>query len=222
MIKLENIAMRFGKVKALTGVSFSIPDNSVTGIIGPNGSGKSTMIKIISGLIKTYDGEVLFNEFNRTDISVSSEDFGVPSYYSVRKVLKLFSLIKGGDKEQVEQIIELLQLNNHIEKKFGNLSQGWKQRLNIACALIGNGKCIILDEPTNGLDPDGFKLLRKIVADLHGSGKTVIIASHFLSEVERICTDIAFLKEGRLVMHGSLNTILGDHHTLEQAYDYYS
>jgi len=222
MIEVRNISKKYKKVQALSDVSLSIQEGMVTGIVGPNGSGKSTFIKIVTGLITHFEGEVHFDRITQQQLSLASEEFGFPSYYSVKKVVKVFSLLKNAEETQTNELIDYLKLSPHLSKTVKQLSQGLKQRLNIACALMGNSEIIILDEPNNGLDPDGFKQLREIILKSKKEGKTVIVASHLLNEIEKTCDQVIFLNNGKKLAQESTKIILEEHGSLEAAYDHYS
>ena len=147
MIELESISKKYKKTSALDNVSIQIQQNVITGIVGPNGSGKSTMLKIITGPITNYKGEVKFANVTQQQLSLASEEFGFPAYYTVNKVINVFSLLKKSDKKESRSLLELLMLSPHLSKTVRQLSQGLKQRLNILCALMGESEIIILDEP---------------------------------------------------------------------------
>jgi ABC-2 type transport system ATP-binding protein len=218
MISVKSLSKKYNKTIGLENVDINLPENKVIGLIGKNGSGKSTLIKILTGLIKDYEGEVKYNGLKLIEISLASENFGFPSGFTVKKVIKIFKLIKKAEKEQVEKVIGQLELKGQLNKKISALSQGNKQRLNIACAILGQPKLIILDEPNNGLDPSGFVMLRQLVLDLKEQGKTVIIASHLLNEIEQVCDHILFLNEGKVIVDQDKSELVGKFGSLEQAY----
>ena len=218
MIKISNVSKRYGKTEALKNVSFRISEGQILAIIGPNGSGKSTLIKILSGLLKSYEGEVSFESDELSKVSLASEEFGFPSYYTVGMTIKLFSVAKNEELQKSNEIIDLLNLQELLRKKVGSLSQGQKQRLNIACTLIGASKMVIFDEPNNGLDHDGFMLLRRIVKDLKQRGHTIIIASHLLQELENLADDLVFIKDGVVVLVESSDQVLKEYGSFENAY----
>jgi ABC-2 type transport system ATP-binding protein len=218
MITLQSISKKYKKTIGLEQVDLILPKNQVIGLIGKNGSGKSTLIKIIAGLIVDYKGKVKYGGLRLNEISLASENFGLPSTFTVKKVLRIFELIKKAEKTQVSQVVKQLSLEGQLNKTVGALSQGNKQRLNIACAILGQPKLIILDEPNNGLDPSGFVMLRQLVLDLKEQGKTVIIASHLLNEIEQVCDHILFLNEGKVIVDQDKSELVGKFGSLEQAY----
>jgi len=221
MIKLDDLSKFYGKQPALQQVNLEIAPNEITGIVGPNGTGKTTLIKLIVLLLHPTSSQIS-RSIDLTDISVASEEFGFPPYYTVRKVVRTFSLIRGCDRQESAEILEKLGLSGYMNKRVSKLSQGLKQRLNIACAIMGTPKLIILDEPNNGLDPDGFKVLRSLISDLKDKGVTIILASHLLYEVERLCDRVILMKNGRILLNRSTDDLLSQHTSLENAYDFYS
>jgi ABC-2 type transport system ATP-binding protein len=218
MITLENISKKFGNTQALKGVALMIRKGCITGLIGKNGSGKSTLINILTGLIQSYDGKVSYQDLQKNGISLASESFGFLSFYKTKKILEIFRILKNANQEDVEKLIDHLELTDHLDKPVKDLSQGNKQRLNIACAILGDPKLVILDEPNNGLDPSGFIMLRELVLDLKAKGKTVIIASHLLSEIEQVCDHILFLNEGKVIADEKKSVLVDKFGSLEQAY----
>lgn len=221
MIRLSNISKSYRSVRALDDVTFRIKKNETIGIIGPNGSGKSTLIKIITGLLKNYKGEVQYEDLKVTDISLASEEFGFPSYYSVRKIIRIFANLKGIPEKDFFRQAQVLGLEKHLDKTVKQLSQGLKQRLNILVAISGDSSLIIFDEPNNGLDPGGFRLLRRLIADLQQAGRSVIIASHLLGELEQTCDRLLFLKNGQVVEDRPMPDLKETFGTVEQAYYHY-
>lgn len=218
MIALKKIRKKYQKVIALNDVSAFFPPNKVIGIIGPNGSGKSTLLKILTGLINNYQGEIEYLGIDKSDISLASEEFGFPSFYSAAQILSIFQSLKKASNDQLQIVIDQLKLSEHLDKKVKKLSQGYKQRLNIACALLGNSRLVIFDEPNNGLDPSGFILLRELILSLKEERKSIFIASHLLNEVESVCDKVLFIKDGRILCFEDKSKLLETHETLENAY----
>lgn len=218
MIELKDISKRFNKTQALKGVNVKLQTGLITALIGKNGSGKSTFINILTGLIQKFEGAVHYNEFQQTDINLASESFGFPSYYKASKVLKVFKVLKNTTDENVDYWVQRLKLTEHFNKPINDLSQGNKQRLNIACAVMGNPKIIIFDEPNNGLDPSGVVLLREIVLQLKSEGKTILIASHLLNELESVSDQVIFLDDGQLIYNDDKSKLVDQYGSLEAAY----
>jgi ABC-type multidrug transport system ATPase subunit len=218
MIKLSSVSKKYKKVQAINKLSLTINPKLVTGIIGPNGSGKSTLINLLTGLVAMDEGAIKTDDFDITNISLSSEAIDLPNSYKVAQALKLFSISKQASEEQVQELIDKLDIRDQLDKNIKALSQGNKQRLNIAIALMGNSKLIILDEPNNGLDPAGFVLLRTLIIELKSAGIGVLIASHLLNEIESVCDEIIFLKNGMLQLHEERESIMRAYKSLELAY----
>ena len=206
VLEVKNICKSFGKKKVLNDVSFTINDGEILGFIGPNGAGKTTTIKIILGLQSLDSGEVIINGNSVTDnFSKAIEKVGAivenPDsymYLSGRKNLELVAnMYNDIAKERIDEVIKLVGLENRIEDKVSKYSLGMRQRLGIAIALLNKPNLLILDEPTNGLDPEGIKELRDLLKKLAKNEKTaILISSHNLSELESFCTDICIIQNG--------------------------
>jgi ABC-2 type transport system ATP-binding protein len=220
ILSLENIRKDYGRVQALKGVSFSVPKGTVFGILGPNGSGKTTMLGIIMDILKptsgTYKllGEVP-NETHRKQIGTFLETPNFYHYLSAERNLKIAAAVKGRGEEDIPRVLEMVNLTQRKDSRFSTYSLGMKQRLAIASCLLGNPEVLILDEPTNGLDPVGIAEIRTLIKKLHQEGKTIIMASHLLDEVEKVCTHVAILKKGELVATGDVNEILANEDIVE-------
>jgi ABC-2 type transport system ATP-binding protein len=223
LIKLENISKTYKNVIAADNISLEIKKGQVFGIIGPNGAGKTTTLSIILGLVKHSSGSINILGYSdpeqaRKFIGATLETIGFYSEFSAYKNLKLSALARNSDFSRINKILELVGLS---ERKFDTpdkYSFGMKQRLAIAQALIGNREIIILDEPTNGLDPRGIIEIRELILNLKQEGRTVIIASHLLNEMEKICTDVAIFNKGKVVWNGKLSDVLSQYQTLENAF----
>ncbi len=206
ILEVNHICKSFGKKKVLNDVSFSIDEGVILGFIGPNGAGKTTTIKIILGLQSLDSGEVKINGYSITeDFSKAIERVGAivenPDsymYLSGRKNLELIANMYGTiPKERIDEVIKLVGLENRIEDKVSKYSLGMRQRLGIGIALLNKPNLLILDEPTNGLDPEGIKELRDLLKNLAKKEKTsILISSHNLSELESFCTDVCIIQNG--------------------------
>ena len=206
VLEVKNICKSFGNKKVLNDVSFSVNDGEILGFIGPNGAGKTTTIKIILGLQSLDSGEVIINGYNvATDFSKAIEKVGAivenPDsymYLSGRKNLELITnMYDNIPKERIDEVVKLVGLENRINDKVSKYSLGMRQRLGIAIALLNKPNLLILDEPTNGLDPEGIKELRDLLKNLAKKEKTsILISSHNLSELESFCTDICIIQNG--------------------------
>ena len=213
ILSLDNIRKDYGRVQALKGVSFEVPRGTVFGILGPNGSGKTTMLGIITDILRPTAGSYkLFdevpNETHRRQMGTFLETPNFYHYLSAEKNLKIAAAIKGHGEEDIPKVLEMVNLTQRKTSRFSTYSLGMKQRLAIASCLLGNPDVLILHEPTNGLDPVGIAEIRELIKRLYQEGKTIIMASHLLDEVEKVCTHVAILKKGDLVATGPVNEIL--------------
>ncbi|MGN6492879.1 MAG: ABC transporter ATP-binding protein [Agriterribacter sp.] len=221
VLSLSGITKFYGSVQALKDVSFTIPEGSVFGILGPNGSGKTTLLSIILDVLKANDGNFLWfgqpgSPQQRKKIGSLLETPNFYHYLSGVDNLRVTQSISGrGDGEDIDRVLQKVKLYDRRKSRFKTYSLGMKQRLAIAAALLGDPKVLVLDEPTNGLDPVGIAEIRQLITELRHSGHTVIIASHLLDEVERVCTHVAILKKGELLTTGEVNEILQDEDVVE-------
>jgi ABC-2 type transport system ATP-binding protein len=221
VLSLNNIAKKYGHIQALNGVSFNVPQGSIFGILGPNGSGKTTTLGIILDVLKADSGNFSWLGANpnanlRNQIGTLLETPNFYHYLSAVDNLHITQAIsKRGSKEDIDDCLKKVNLYERRKSKFKTFSLGMKQRLAIAAALLGNPDIIVLDEPTNGLDPVGILEIRELIKKLAKDGKTIIMASHLLDEVEKVCTHVAILKNGKLITVGSVNDILSNEDTVE-------
>lgn len=220
ILSLDNIRKDYGRVQALKGVSFNVPKGTVFGILGPNGSGKTTMLGIIMDILKPTSGSYKLlgevpNETHRRQIGTFLETPNFYHYLSGERNLKIAAAVKGRGEEDIPRVLEMVNLTQRKDSRFSTYSLGMKQRLAIASCLLGNPEVLILDEPTNGLDPVGIAEIRALIKKLYQEGKTIIMASHLLDEVEKVCTHVAILKKGELVATGDVNEILAHEDIVE-------
>jgi len=221
VLSLQNIAKSYGPVRALAGVSFDVPEGSVFGILGPNGSGKTTLLGIVMDVLKANSGD--FRWFGQPGTPEHRKKIGslleTPNFYtylSATDNLKITQSISGrGDAAEIDNVLKKVNLFERRKYRFSSYSLGMKQRLAIAAALLGNPKVLVLDEPTNGLDPVGIAEIRQLIMDLSKQGHTIIMASHLLDEVEKVCTHVAILKTGNLLTTGHVDEVLSDDDTVE-------
>ena len=206
ILSVENITKYYGSLKALDGVSLSVPEGSVYGIIGPNGSGKTTLLGIVTGVLHATSGQTVLFEDRVTPESELRKHIGTlletPNFYpylSAYDNLAIAARIKGAGRGDIERVLRKTGLWERRDSRFGTFSLGMRQRLAIASALLGNPRALILDEPANGLDPEGIAEVRELIKTLAGEGHTIIMASHLLDEVEKTCTHVAVIKQGRLL-----------------------
>ena len=222
VLSIKNLAKSYGPVRALNGVSFDVPQGSVFGILGPNGSGKTTLLGIVMDVLKANKGEFLWfgqpggSPQQRKKIGSLLETPNFYSYLSGTDNLKITQAISGrGTKKDIDEVLKKVNLYDRRWSSFKSFSLGMKQRLAIGAALLGNPKVLVLDEPTNGLDPVGISDIRKLIVELKEQGHTIIMASHLLDEVEKVCTHAAILKTGNLITTGDVAEIMMDEDIVE-------
>jgi ABC-2 type transport system ATP-binding protein len=213
ILTVDNIHKNYGYIQALKGVSFNVPRESVFGILGPNGSGKTTLLGIILDVLKPTSGSYqLFDETpskkHRQQIGTLLETPNFYHYLSAVQNLRIAAHIKGRDEKDIDRVLEIVDLTNRKNSKFSTYSLGMKQRLAVASCLLGDPSVLMFDEPTNGLDPVGIAETRELIKKLNREGKTIIMASHLLDEVEKVCTHVAVLMKGTLITHGHVDEIL--------------
>lgn len=210
MITVKNVTKKYGKFKAVDNISFEINDGEIIGLLGPNGAGKSTTMNILTGFIEPTEGEVIINGYNiskkpkKAKKCIGYMPEGVPLYkdMTVKEFVTYMAELKGVKKEQikesVDQAIQDTWLQNVRKVLIRNLSKGYKQRVSMAGALVGNPEIIILDEPTVGLDPKQIIEIRNLIKKL-GKDHTLIISSHILSEISQICERVIIINKGQIV-----------------------
>lgn len=212
ILTVENLSKNYGTIKALKGISFNVPKGSVFGILGPNGSGKTTLLGIIMSILKPSGGGYkLFdeepNDDHRKQMGTLLETPNFYHYLSAVRNLRISAAIKQRGADDIDHVLEVVNLAHRKNSAFSTYSLGMKQRLAIASALLGNPDVLVFDEPTNGLDPVGIAEIRSLIKRLSQQGKTIIMASHMLDEVEKVCSHVAILKQGNLVASGHVNDI---------------
>ena len=203
ILKTNNLCKDFKKQKAVNNVSITVRENSIYGLLGPNGAGKSTTLKMITGMLRPTSGKVLFNghEWNRKDLEQIGALIETPPLYenlSAVENLEVRAKLLNIPKTRIDKVLKMVDLQNTGRKKAGQFSMGMKQRLGIAIALLNSPKLLILDEPTNGLDPIGIQELRSLIRSFPSKGITVILSSHILSEGQLIAADIGIISNGLL------------------------
>jgi len=222
VLKITDLHKDYGKIQALKGLNLEVEAGQVYGILGPNGSGKTTTLGIILGILEQTSGS--FEWFNgkygdnpRRNIGAILETPNFYPYLDAVSNLKIVQRIKGSFDDDLDGILQKINLYERRNSKFRTYSLGMKQRLAIGATLIGEPDVVIFDEPTNGLDPQGIAEVRTTLQDIASSGKTVIMASHILDEVEKICSHVAIIKKGNLLATGSVGSILSSDTTVELA-----
>ena len=213
ILEFKNIVKSYNQVEALKDISFSIPENSIFGILGANGSGKSTFMKILPGLIYDWSGKIFYKEklIQKNDM-ILKQEFGylieAPTFYeylSAKKNLEILARISNVNSSRIDEVLELVELSHRSKDKVSAYSYGMKQRLGIAQALLHNPKILILDEPNNGLDPNGINDMIRLIKNLKMQGKTICLSTHNLKDVEELCTDFTVFKDGFCSNSVSLN-----------------
>ena len=216
VIETRNLTKTYGSVRALDGLSLSIPRGGVYGVLGPNGAGKSTLFRILLGLIRPTDGEATVMEGRIGDVAASRrmgsmiETPRFPPFMTARQVLEWLSIAHGlkSDAARVSGWLERVGLSEAADRRVRGFSVGMLQRLGVAAALITEPELVILDEPTSGMDPPGIQEMRALIRSLaERDGITVILASHQLLEVQRVCDRVAILNRGKLVREGAVSEL---------------
>lgn len=224
VLSIKNLSKNYGHIKAVRNLSLDIPQGSVFGILGPNGSGKTTTLGIILDVINPTSGTYeWFQNYtkkeNRKKIGSILETPAFYPYLSAVQNLRIIADIKGIGYGNIDNVLKLVGLNKRKEYDYRTYSLGMKQRLAVAAALLCDPKVMVLDEPTNGLDPQGIAEIRGIIKKVAGQGKTVILASHLLDEVQKVCTHFAVLNYGELMYSGSVDEVSKDQHEVEVGSD---
>jgi ABC-type multidrug transport system ATPase subunit len=199
-----------------------MPQGCVFGILGPNGSGKTTLLGIVMNVLKATSGSYhLFdepaNDDHRKKIGTLLETPNFYHYLSAVQNLKITAAIKGLGEDDIERVLQTVDLLKRKDSPFSTYSLGMKQRLAIGAALLGDPDVLVFDEPTNGLDPVGIAEIRNLIKDLSAKGKTIIMASHLLDEVEKVCTHVAILKQGDLLASGKVKEVFQENDIVQLA-----
>ncbi|HER1510748.1 TPA: lantibiotic protection ABC transporter ATP-binding protein [Streptococcus pyogenes] len=205
MLKIQNLKKSYGKRTILNNVNMNIPKGKVYALIGPNGAGKSTIMKILTGLVSKTSGSIIFEgrEWSRRDLRKIGSIIEEPPLYknlSAYDNMKVVTTMLGVSESAILPLLNKVGLGNIDKRPVKQFSLGMKQRLGIAISLISSPKLLILDEPTNGLDPIGIQELREIIESFKSEGMTIMISSHILSEVEHLADFIGFIYEGKIVL----------------------
>ncbi|MRX68245.1 ABC-2 type transport system ATP-binding protein [Flavobacterium resistens] len=213
ILTIENLSKQYGRIQALKNVSFSIQKGHVYGILGPNGSGKSTTLGIVlnvvnetAGSYKWFDGKMQTHEALKKVGAIIERPNFYP-YMTAEENLKLVCKIKSINYSKIEEKLNLVGLTERKDSKFSTFSLGMKQRLAIASALLNDPEILILDEPTNGLDPQGIHQIRDIIKEIASQGTTILLASHLLDEVEKVCSHVVVLRKGEILYSGSVDAM---------------
>ncbi|MCC0665801.1 lantibiotic protection ABC transporter ATP-binding protein [Clostridioides sp. ZZV15-6597] len=207
ILETKNLSKRYAEQMAANHISLQIERNSIYGLLGPNGAGKSTTLKMIVGLLRPTGGQIIFNGklWERESLTKIGSLIESPALYgnlTAEENLLVHTRLLGIPHEKIHEVLDTVDLKNTGKKKASQFSMGMKQRLGIAIALLNNPELLILDEPTNGLDPFGIQELRELIASFPKKGITVILSSHILSEVAQVVDKIGIISGGRLLFQG--------------------
>lgn len=214
ILSLDKLSKSYGALRAVNAISFSVEKGSIHGILGPNGSGKSTTLGMLLGIVNPTGGDFSWfgkgsTDSNRKGVGALLEKPNFYPYLSGYDNLLISAKIKGISRREIDEVLEKVGLLRRKTSSFKTYSTGMKQRLAIASAMLGDPEVLIFDEPTNGLDPQGIADIRNLIAQLGREGKTILLASHILVEVEKVCSHVTILKKGNVKASGSVEEVLG-------------
>ena len=220
ILSIHSVSKFYGRIRALHEVSFEVPSGSVFGVLGPNGSGKTTLLGIVMDVLRATKGSYSWfgeppSEKQRQQIGTLLETPNFYHYLSGEQNLRISAAIKGKGEGDIPKVLEMVKLTERRHSKFSTYSLGMKQRLALAACLLGDPQVLVFDEPTNGLDPVGIAETRELIKKLSGAGKTILLASHLLDEVEKVCTHVAILQRGVLLTAGPVNEVLTNEEFIE-------
>jgi len=222
ILTIDRLSKKYGKLRAVNQLSLEVKEGSVFGLLGPNGSGKTTTLGIILDVIKKTSGNYAW--FGKNSTNETRKKIGaileVPAFYpylSARRNLKIIAKIKEKGENRIDKVLEQVGLTERADDPLRTFSLGMKQRLAIGSSLLSDPPVMILDEPTNGLDPQGIAEIRNLILQIADEGKTILLASHILDEVQKVCTDFAVLKKGTKIYSGSVDEALSTGKSIEIA-----
>jgi ABC-2 type transport system ATP-binding protein len=222
VIEVRGLAKRFGAVTAVDDLSFSTGEGTVTAFLGPNGAGKTTTLRMLLGLVKPTAGTATiggrpYREV-RNSIGASLEAAGLHPGRTGRGHLRARALARDADGSRIDDLLAMVDLAGSANSRIGTYSLGMRQRLGLAAAMIGDPRVLILDEPANGLDPEGVKWLRGFLRDLAAEGRTILVSSHMLAEVAQTADHAVIINRGRLVTAGPITDLIHGNTTLEDLF----
>ena len=225
MLTINNLVKHRGTGEILSGISFKARPGRVTGFLGPNGAGKSSTLRILLGLDRATSGSALingklFSELHNplATVGAALDGFGAHRMRTGRAHLRWIARAAGLSNSRVEEVLEIVGLTNAAGKRVGTYSLGMGRRLGMAAALLGDPKILVLDEPVNGLDPEGIRWIRTFLRERAKSGNTVLLSSHLMGELAETVDDVVIINHGKIVADGTLEEIIGNHSTLEEAF----
>lgn len=222
ILQIDHLTKRYRSIVAVDDLSLTVERGNVYGILGPNGSGKTTTLGIVLGIIQANEGsfswfEGQYGQRARHHVGALLETPNFYPYLSAVDNLQIFAHIKKEQHPRIDELLELVNLAHRKKSSFRTFSLGMKQRLAIAAAMIGDPQVLIFDEPTNGLDPQGIAEVRNTLLEIAARGKTIIMASHILDEVEKVCSHVAIIKNGKLLATGPVGAIISNDRLIEVA-----
>lgn len=228
-LQIINLTKKFGEQTALNNINIEINNNEIIGLLGPNGAGKSTLMKSIVGSLKIEDGQILFNGQDiREDEVVTKKNIGFlpennPLYNEmyVKEYLHFVADIHQISKQRIDEVIELVGITPEKSKRISQLSKGYQQRVGLAQAILHSPDLLILDEPTNGLDPNQIIEIRNVIKEI-GKEKTVIFSTHIMQEVEALCSRVILIHQGNIIQDSSIADFKGKYTSLEEAFAKYT
>lgn len=225
MLEINNLVKHRGTQEILSGISFKARAGRVTGFLGPNGAGKSSTLRILLGLDRATSGSALINgkpfaELHNPLATVGAvlDGSGAHRRRTGRAHLRWIARAAGLPRSRVEEVLELAGLTNAADKRVGDYSLGMGRRLGMAASLLGDPEILVLDEPVNGLDPEGIRWIRTLLRARADSGNTVLLSSHLIGELAETVDDVVIIKHGTIVADGTLDEVIGNHSTLEEAF----
>lgn len=229
VLEIVNLSKKFGSQTALHQLNINIHQNEIIGLLGPNGAGKSTLMKSIVGAIKVDEGQILFNgkDITENEIEVKKQIGFLPENNPlypemfVREYLEFVADIHKVPSGRVDKVIDLVGITPEKSKKINQLSKGYRQRVGLAQAILHSPDLLILDEPTNGLDPNQILEIRNLIKEI-GKEKTVILSTHIMQEVEALCTRVILLHEGNILQNAPIDDFKGKFNSLEEAFQQYT
>ncbi len=217
ILKIDRLSKSYKGFKAINSLSLDIKPKMIYGLLGPNGSGKTTTLGMLLGVIRQTEGSFSWfgngeNDANRKRIGALLETPNFYPYLTAFQNLEITAKIKDIENStaEIERVLKAVDLFDRKDTKFSTYSLGMKQRLAIGATLLGDPEVLVLDEPTNGLDPQGIKDIRELIIRIGKEGKTILIASHILDEIEKVCTHCAILRKGELLQTGTIDEIIGN------------
>ena len=228
-LQIHHLTKKFGEQTALNDINISIGKNEIIGLLGPNGAGKTTLMKSIVGILKIDEGEIIFNDKNivendieaKKNIGFLPENNPLYNEMYVKEYLNFAADLHKIPKTRVDDIIDLVGITPEKSKKISQLSKGYKQRVGLAQAILHEPDLLILDEPTNGLDPNQILEIRNVIKEI-GKEKTVILSTHIMQEVEALCSRVILIHQGNIIMDSPIDEFKGKFESLEEAFQSYT